>query len=277
MTEPEPITDRSPYGPRMFGVERPTAARLYDYFLGGTSYSIADRAVGREIERRAPHWAIGARLNRSYVRRVVQLMANAGIDQFLDLGSGIPTGGNVHDVARGIHPGARVVYVEKELVTFQTARYLLEGHEAAAVINLDLRDPESVLAHPTTQGLLDLSRPVGLILVGVLLFIPPDEAQEMIQRYLRVLAPGSHVAILVITEDFTDAEVASEIDWVREQYAATADRLYTYTPQQGRDLLAGTEPVEPGFVRHPLWRPELPPSPEQLRCGHGYVCVSRVP
>jgi hypothetical protein len=277
MTEPESFADRSIHGPQTFGVERPTVARLYDYFLGGTSYSLADRAVGREIDRRAPHWAIGARLNRSFVRRAAQLMADAGIDQFLDLGSGTPTGGNMHDVAHGIAPHARVVYVENELVTFQTAQYLLAGNEAAAVINVDRLDPEAVLTHPTTQGLLDFTRPVGLLAVGVLLFTPPEAARQMMQRYLRALSPGSHVAVLVITDDYTDAEVAVEVDSVREQYEQTADRIFTYTPQQGRELLAGTEPVEPGFARHPLWRPELPPTPKQLRCGHEYVCVSRVP
>ncbi|ADG80167.1 S-adenosyl methyltransferase OS=Tsukamurella paurometabola (strain ATCC 8368 / DSM / CCUG 35730/ CIP 100753 / JCM 10117 / KCTC 9821 / NBRC 16120 / NCIMB 702349 / NCTC 13040) OX=521096 GN=Tpau_3589 PE=4 SV=1 [Tsukamurella paurometabola] len=277
MTEPEQFADQTPDRLQIFGVGQPTPSRLYDYFLGGTSYSLADRAAGREIERRAPHWAIGTRLNRSYVRRAVQLMADAGIDQFIDLGSGIPTGRTVHDVARGIHRDARIVYVASDLVTFQTVQYLLDGHDGTAVIPTDFRDQESILAHPATRNVLDLARPVGLILVGVLLFMPPEEAKEMIQRYLRALAPGSYIAMLVLTEDFSDPEVAAEIDWVREQYELTATPLHPYTTQQGRDLLAGTEPVEPGFVRHPLWRPELPPSAEQLRCGHTYVCVTRVP
>lgn len=271
MTEPSDFP-RAEYLPRSPDVDRPNSARLYDYFLGGTNYTAADRAAGDEIARHAPHWVLGARLNQTFVRCAVEMMAEAGIDQFLDLGSGFPTGANVHEIARAINPGSRAVYVENEPVAYEMARHMLSGDPGATVIDIDLRDPEAVLAHSRTQHLIDFDRPVGLLAVGGMLFVSDeDDPAGMLLRYRRSLVPGSYIAISAVTDDSPDVEVAAEVEWVRDVYSNAGEQVHVRTREQVAGWLDGTEIVEPGLVRFGRWRPEYLLTPEQLRCSHGYV------
>ncbi|GAB3129619.1 SAM-dependent methyltransferase [Tsukamurella serpentis] len=250
---------------------------MYDYFLGGVSYTPVDRDAGERIGARAPHWLIGARLNRAFVRRAVQTMSVAGIDQFLDLGSGIPTAGNVHELARSLNPAAKVVYVDNEPVAYEMARQMLDGDPDAAILNADLRDCDAVLGHPATRELIDFSRPVGLLAVGVLLFLSDeDDPGTVLGRYREHLVPGSYLALSQATDDCPDEEVAAEVQWVRGQYEQTADRLHLRSKQQIEQWFDGTELVAPGLVRYGRWRPEFPLTPEQLRCSYGYVGLGRI-
>ncbi|WP_019202201.1 SAM-dependent methyltransferase [Tsukamurella sp. 1534] len=264
-------------GTRPLDMDRPNGSRLYDYFLGGTSYLPVDREAGEEIARTAPHWALGARLNRTFARRAVQTMSADGVDQFLDLGSGITAGGTVHELARIVNPEARAVFVHDEPVSYELGRQLLGGDTSAAMIKADIRDPESVLAHPLTRELIDFTRPVGLLAVGGLVFVRDEDAPAaLLRRYREAVVPGSCLAISHVASDCPDPEIAAEVEWVRQRYESTANRLHLRSRDEIASWLEGTEMVEPGLVRYGRWRPEFPLTREQLRCNYGYVGMGRL-
>ncbi len=206
-------------------LDRPNAARIYDYLLGGAQNVRADRAAAAHVLDNYPDAALAARANRAFLRRTVAFLAGQGITQFLDVGSGLPTVGNVHEVARGINPTARVVYVPKARVVYvdndpvavRYSRELLveegEGARGVAVIEADLRAPAAILSHPDTRRLLDLRRPLGLLLVAVLHFIPDDdEARRAVRAVREALAPGSYVVISHATLDGLPADVIARFE-----------------------------------------------------------------
>ncbi|ATL68106.1 SAM-dependent methyltransferase [Nocardia terpenica] len=265
------------YGPKELDIETPNSARLYDCFLGGTHNTAGDRAAAARIGERAPHWVVGARLNRSFLRRAVEFMAGQGVDQFLDLGSGIPTVGNVHEIAQRANPHARVVYVDYEPVAFQAAQQMLADNPNATILHADLRDPAGVLNHPQTRELLDFSRPVGLLMVGVLLFLPPeDRPGDLVATYRRGLAPGSYLAISQASNDCPDPEIAAEVEGVVAAYRAVDEQLTLRSREEIESWFAGTELLEPGLVRYSDWRPDGPVSADQRACAYGYVGVGAI-
>ncbi|SFS96334.1 S-adenosyl methyltransferase [Saccharopolyspora flava] len=231
----------------------PNAARIYDYDLGGEHNFAADRAASEEIQRTvAPTGPFIARANRAFLQRAVRFCLDQGIDQFLDLGSGIPTVGNVHEIAQDRQPGARVLYVDVEPVAVATTRHLLEGNDHAGVVHADVRDPDAVLDSPEAASLLDFSRPVALLTVAVLHYITPQEQTRM-HRYREVLAPGSAVVISTLTAD----ERAEEAERVERFFAENADTQVTFrTRDEVLALFDGTELVSPGVVWTPQWRPD---------------------
>lgn len=263
--------------PTPLDMDRPNGSRLHDYFLGGTSYLPVDRAAGEEIAREAPHWALGARLTRTFARRAVQTMANAGIDQFLDLGSGITAGGTVHELARLVNPEARTVYVHREPIAFELGRQLVGDDPHAGVLKVDFRDPDAVLDHPVTRGLIDLARPVGLLAVGGFVFVgDEDDPGGVLGRYRRTVASGSMIALSHLSDDSAHPAIAAELRWVRRRYEHTSTPLHTRPRAEILSWLDGTEILEPGLVRYGRWRPEYPLTEAQLRCDYGYVGVGRV-
>ncbi|KXO98687.1 hypothetical protein AXK60_12620 [Tsukamurella pseudospumae] len=262
----------------MLDVDRANGSRLYDYFLGGTSYLPVDREAGEEIARAAPHWALGARLARTFARRAVQTMAAAGVDQFLDLGSGIGAGGgSVHELARLANPDARAVYIHQEPIAYELGRELIGDDPYAAVLKLDIGDPDAVLNHPVTRGLIDFDRPVGVLVVGGFVFVP-DEAgpAELLLRCREALAPGSCLALSQVSDDSAHAEISAELDWVRRRYASTQSPLYVRPRTEIASWFDGMELVDPGLVRYGRWRPEFPLTEAQLHCDFGYVGLARV-
>ncbi|MGZ9827663.1 SAM-dependent methyltransferase [Tsukamurella ocularis] len=274
MTNPEPTGAPSP---TPLDMDRPNGSRLYDYFLGGTSYLPVDRDAGEEIAREAPHWALGARLTRTFARRAVQTMANAGIEQFLDLGSGITAGGTVHELARLVNPAARTVFVHREPIAFELGRQLVGDDPHAGVLKLDIRDPDAVLDHAVTRGLLDFTRPVGLLAVGTFVFIgDEDDPGGVLRRYRRTTVPGSMIAISHLSDDSAYPETAAELQWVRRRYEHTSTPLHMRPRAEVLSWFEGTEILEPGLVRYGRWRPEFPLTEAQLRCDYGYVGVGRV-
>src|SRR5439155_21352523 len=148
-------------------LDRPSAARIYDYLLGGGHNFAHDRELAERFLIAQPYAREIARLNRAFLRRVVLHMIDAGVYQFLDLGSGIPTVGNVHEIAQKAEPDARVVYVDYEDVAVAHSELMLEDNDRATIVQADLTDPPAVLEHPEAQKLLDLNQPVGLLMVGV--------------------------------------------------------------------------------------------------------------
>jgi S-adenosyl methyltransferase len=236
-----------------------TAARMYDYWLGGHDNFAADRIAALQVSQTLPEAADLARANRAFLGRAVRfLAAEAGIRQFLDLGTGLPTGGNVHQVAQAIAPQARVVYVDSDPMVLAHARALKTG-EGTTVLHADLRDADAILAHPDTRRLIDFSQPLAILFVAVLHFVPDPDAAVAVARYTSVAPPGSYLVMSHGTSDPDPqaAEAGTEV------YARTAN------PSTGRTRLAiqgffdGMKLLDPGLVPVQQWRPDEPPATAQ--------------
>ena len=244
-------------------LDRPNAARIYDYLLGGAQNFTVDRAAAEHVLDNYPDAALAARANRAFLRRAVAFLAGQGIDQFLDIGSGLPTVGNVHEVARGVNPRARVVYVDNDPVAVRYSRELLaedgEGARGVAVIEADLRDPAAILGHPTTRRLLDLRRPIGLLLVAVLHFIrDDDEARRAVGAFREALAPGSYIVLSHATLDGLPADVIARFEAI---YRRSSNPTIARPRARIEALFEGVAVVEPGLVLTPLWRPDATRDP----------------
>lgn len=184
----------------------PNVARMYDYFLGGSHNFASDRERAHEILAARPDFAEIARANRSFLRHAVERLLDQGIRQFLDLGSGIPTVGNVHEIAHRHDPDARVAYVDNERVAVAHSAAIVADVPNATITDADLRDAEAVLAAPGVAGLLDFARPVGLLAVTALHFVAEaEEPGALLSRYRRNLAPGSVLVVTHVSDDYPDA------------------------------------------------------------------------
>jgi hypothetical protein len=245
------MTDLSKLPPVDAGV--PNAARMYDYFLGGSHNFAADRAAVERIKAVMPFAAEVIHANRYFLGRAVKFCAREGIDQFLDLGSGIPTVGNVHEAARAIDPAARVAYVDNEPVTVASATALLDDEPLATITPADLREPDVVFDAPGVRDLLDPSRPIALLTVSVLQFVhDDDEAISLVERYRSRLVPGSVHVLSHVTGDHDTTELTAAED----VYRTTANPGRLRSREQVAALLGGLELVEPGIVDATEWRPE---------------------
>ncbi|MFB4279091.1 MULTISPECIES: SAM-dependent methyltransferase [unclassified Nonomuraea] len=231
----------------------PSVARLYDYYLGGKDNFPADREAAEKILKVAPELRAAARANRAFLGRAVRHLAEAGITQFLDIGTGLPTQGNVHEVAGKVVPDARVVYVDRDPVVLVHARALLAGQGGTTVVEGDLRRPGEILKHPDVQEALDLSRPVGVLLVAIMHFIAESDAPGEIIATLRdALAPGSY---LVMSHGTSDARAAA-VNRGTEVYRSASAPLTLRGRDRIMELFEGFELVDPGLVWLPEWRPE---------------------
>jgi hypothetical protein len=233
----------------------PNVARTYDYLLGGAHNFAPDRRLAAMAEQNMPQIRDAVRLNRTFLRRAVHFMIGLGIRQFLDLGSGIPTVGNVHEVAQAADPECRVVYVDKDRMAVVHSCQLLAGNERATAVQADIRDPDDVLARPEALRLLDFDEPIGLLMLMVWHFMPDsDDPLGVIARYRDALAPGSYLALAhVISEDETEG-LRTMVDEVRRAGEAATPRPYG----QIVSMFDGFDLMEPGVVPCAAWRPDGP-------------------
>lgn len=246
---------------------RPNAARMYDYFLGGAHNFDADRRLADRLLAIAPEIPELARSGRSFLRRTVRWLCAAGIDQFIDIGSGIPTAGNVHEIARQANPASRVVYVDIEPVAVAHARLLLGDDPQTLVVRADLREPAAIMGSPEVSRLIDLDRPVAVLMLSILHFLPDEERPaELVAEYRRRLAPGSYLVIshLTANEHTTD---------VKEQYELTPTPIHARDREAIAGMFAGFELVPPGLVLVPEWHPDTPPTPEEVARSAGYGAI----
>lgn len=222
-----------------------------DYFLGGAHNFAADRELADRVKKLIPA-EFFARMNRAFLGRVVNyLVREAGVQQFLDLGSGVPTVGNVHEIAQLASPECRVVYVDNEPVAVAHSELMLAGNESATIVAADLRDPHTVLTHPDVLRLIDFSEPVAVIMCAVLHFIPDeDDPAGIVADYRDALTPGSFIAISHATADDYPEDLARAV----ELYKSTSTPATLRTYQQIHDLFDGFALVPPGVVFTPLWR-----------------------
>jgi SAM-dependent methyltransferase len=241
------------------GLDRPSPARMYDYFLGGSHHFEVDRQAAEQILKGFPGIALGMRANRAFLRRAVRFLAANGVDQYLDLGSGIPTGGNVHEIAQEGNPHARVVYVDVEPIAVEHSRTLLAENPYATVVQADLRRPDLVLANPQVRGVLDLDRPFATIIVGVLHFIPDvDDPAAIVAGYRAALPSGGW---LVLAHGTADDLPEGNVEAARQVYAGSPTPLNLRSKRQVTAMFDGLELVEPGVAGVLEWRPESPDDP----------------
>jgi S-adenosyl methyltransferase len=236
--------------------DRPHPARVYDYLLGGKDNYAADREAAEAGLRANPNSRIPPRENRAFLRRAVRyLAAEAGISQFLDIGTGIPTSPNVHEIAQEIEPRARIVYVDNDPVVLAQARALLTTGPAGATayIDADLRDVDAILGSADLRRTLDLSQPVGLLLIAVMHFIPDDDDPwGLVARLLAVLPSGSFLALSHLTGDFDPAAWEGVVAVYRRSGVTMRVR-----PKPDIDrFFAGLDLIDPGVVSLPRWRPD---------------------
>ena len=227
-------------------------ARMYDYYLGGKDNFPADRRAADELLAVAPQTRVGAHENRAFLQRAVRfLAAEAGIRQFLDIGTGLPTQGNVHEVAQSIAPESRVVYVDNDPIVHAHANALLRDRHTASIL-ADLRDPEAILGHPDTRRLIDFDQPMAILLLAVLHFIRDQEDPAGIVARLRAaMAPGSYLVVSHGTGDLYPREIG---DQAKRTYDRASAPLVLRTRVEIAALLDGLELVDPGMVQMSLWR-----------------------
>lgn len=243
----------------------PNAARMYDYALGGYHNFAIDREYVERAEQAIPGARLVAHANRAFLGRTVRWLAGAGIRQFLDIGSGIPTLGNVHEVAEQSAPGSKVVYVDIDPVAVAHSRAILAGHPSVRVLEADLRHPTGIIDHPEVTGFLDLSEPVAVLLLAVLHFVPDaDDPYSLVARLRDGMVRGSY---MVLSHGSPVPTLEGELDTLRQLYRKTPTPLHLRTAEQIAQLLTGFDFVEPGIVPITDWHPDPPDGEETPQPG----------
>ncbi|GAA4601878.1 hypothetical protein BJY16_004054 [Actinoplanes octamycinicus] len=250
----------------------PQTARIWNYLLGGKDNFEVDRAVGDQITASLPHFGTHARLSRRYLVRAVRYLAGeAGITQFLDIGTGLPTADNTHEVAQATNPAARIVYVDHDPLVLAHARALLTSTEqgATAYVDADLRDPEQILKR--ARETLDLDQPVALMLMGILGHLEDDaEAKQIIDTLLARFPSGSYFAMYDGSDTDPDVREAARI-W----NLSAEPKYHLRSPERIAALFDGLELVEPGVTSVTRWRPD--PADADAEEISQYCAVGRKP
>jgi O-methyltransferase involved in polyketide biosynthesis len=270
-------TDPDPELPQEINTNVAHHARVYDYWLGGKDNFPADRALAELMIQAIPNMRAMAAANRAFLGRAVRyLVQEAGVRQFLDIGTGIPTSPNVHEVAQATAPETRVVYVDNDPIVLAHARALLTSQDAGetAFIMADLREPKTILDHPTLAATLDMSQPVAVLLIGLLMYFRDSDIPnpfEMVATVMEPMPSGSYLAITHPTPDFNPEETAKAV-------AAAEGAGITLVPRALADVerfFAGLEVVDPGVTPMLAWRPDLPP--EDPRAAYYWAGIARKP
>jgi S-adenosyl methyltransferase len=232
-----------------------STAGIRDCWLGGSHHNAADRQVAERLLIGAPHLAHVVRVYRALLGRVVRYLVEAGVRQFLDLGSGLPTAGNVHEVAQDLAPGCRIVYVDIDPGVVAESHNLLAGNHDAAIVRADLRQPQQVLDATKRCGLLDLGAPVAVLAIDILHHIPDvDNPVRFIAAYMDVLCPGSYMSI---AHSGHDEALVTGLASFRDFYRIPVPPLTFRNLAQITEIFDGLDLVAPGIVPISLWRPEL--------------------
>jgi SAM-dependent methyltransferase len=246
-------------------IERPSQARIYDYLLGGSLNFAADREAARQLIAMVPDVPLVAQANRAFLRRAVRFLADTGVRQFLDLGSGVPTRGNVHEIVQQVAPDSRVVYVDIDPVAVAHSRQILAGNDRATAIQQDVRRPEDILDHPEVRQLLDLARPVAALVVSVMHFVADsDDPAGILGRLRDALAPDSYLVLSHITADGRPDHrpPSGQPDHATSTAPGAGQSEHSgqfARPRSRADVerfFAGFELVKPGLVPVEQWRPD---------------------
>ncbi|MGH3327669.1 MAG: SAM-dependent methyltransferase [Streptomycetales bacterium] len=260
------MADQEAHPPSGIDTTRPTPARVYDCILGGKDNFAVDREAARKILAAAPDTATLALANRGFLVRATRLMAESGVRQFIDVGTGIPTSPSVHEVARSYDPSARVVYADNDPMVVVHNRARLATDDGVEAIVGDVRDPEAILSDPHVQELIDFGEPVGVLVIAVLHFISDEEDPAgALARFRERMVSGSYLVITQITADSAPEGLA--------QARAAGASAGTNPTFRSRDEVAclfdGFELLAPGLVDVQQWRPEHDAAPTQLKAAGG--------
>ncbi|MFR9675810.1 SAM-dependent methyltransferase [Streptomyces sp. TR02-1] len=241
--------------------ERPHAARMYDYFLGGKDHYAADRNAADKAREVWPHVAQAARANRHFMHRAVHTLARQGFRQFLDIGTGIPTSPNLHEIAQAVTPEARVVYTDHDPIVLSHARALLTGTDEGHTdfVQADITQPEHILDAPELQSTLDLAEPVALSANAVLHFVTDDhDPYGIIAQLLNALPSGSALCLTHVTADLDQTYIPRVV----EVYNAQGVSAQARSRDEVERFFTGLEFLDPGIVPAHKWRPETRPQHE---------------
>lgn len=259
------MSDSSDPAPAGIDLDRPNAARIYDYLLGGEANWAIDRAFGEQAVQNMPLVKTLARTNREFLGRAVRYSARNGVRQFLDIGSGVPTVGNVHEAADAVDSDSRCVYVDYEPVAVAHSRVLLEEQgdpRRHAVVSRDMRDVQAVWQDAVRTGVLDPQQPIGLIMVALLHFMPPElAAHDAVEQYRELLPAGSHLIISHVTEHGVPHPELDQIRQFVKQYEESSTPACFRTPSEIAAFFGEFAMVDPGVVWLPDWRIDEGKSP----------------
>ncbi|WP_367319270.1 SAM-dependent methyltransferase [Streptomyces sp. HUAS ZL42] len=267
--------ERPAWAPRSIDISVPSVSRIYDYYLGGSHNFEVDREAARKAMEFMPGLPKIMQANRAFMRRAVRYAVGEGISQFLDIGSGIPTFGSVHEVAQAARPGSRVVYVDHDPVAVAHSQAVLAGNEDADVLAADLCKPQEILSSPQVERLIDLNRPVALLLVAILHFVEDEDDPYGAAAELRdALAPGS---LLILTHaSYEGIPLPPErAGGVVDVYKDIRNPLIMRSRDEIARFFEGYDMVEPGLVSMPQWRPEEAPEEEDPWAFSGFGGVGR--
>jgi hypothetical protein len=264
------------WAPEDIPFDQPSAARMYDYYLGGHHNFEVDRKMAERAIAMWPDLPLIMRANRAFLRRAVEFLLSQGIDQFLDIGSGIPTVGNVHEVAQRVNPDARVVYVDVDPIAVAHSEAILRGNPKVGVIQADIRQPAQILDNPKVRGLIDFERPVGVLLVALLHFLPDhEEICRLVQILRDAMASGSYLVLSHASYEGMPQRTREHEDL----YRRTPTPLTMRSHREIEQFFEGFDVEAPGLVYLPLWRPEGPDDlflDQPERCT-GFAGVGRKP
>ncbi len=254
--------------PSSIDLSTPSPARMYDYALGGKDNFAVDREAVERVAAHFPEFRDVAVANRGFLSRAVTAMAEAGVRQFLDLGTGIPTSPSVHEVAAEVHPDCRVVYVDHDPIVMAHARARQASHPGVVTVMEDLRDPAAVLGHRLVRDHLDPAEPIGLVLCAVLHFVRRDAASAVLDRYTRVLAPGSHLAIATATSEGMTADGIARIEAI---YEKSSSPIVFRSRAEVEQLFEGFDLLPPGLTDVTGWRARGRPLGIRIMAGLGVL------
>lgn len=266
--------ERPAWAPQGIDLTVPSVSRMYDYYLGGSHNFEVDREAGRRAIEAWPGLPKIIQANRAFMRRAVHYAIGEGVTQFLDIGSGIPTFGNIHEVAQSLDPDSTVVYVDNDPVAVAHSRAVLEGNERAGIVSADFRSPQDICYSTEVERLLDFERPVALMLVALLHFIEEkDDPWKTVREMSDWLAPGS---LLVLSHSSADDGPRRDGgQGVRDVYRRTSSPLLMRSRTEIKRFFDGFDLVEPGLVALPRWRPEEEAEREDPVLLSGYAGVGR--
>ncbi|OEJ43527.1 hypothetical protein AR457_04900 [Streptomyces agglomeratus] len=267
--------ERPAWAPQGIDLTVPSVSRIYDFYLGGSHNFEVDRQAARKAMEFMPGLPKIMQANRAFMRRAVRFAVGEGITQFLDIGSGIPTFGNVHEVAQAASPEARVAYVDHDPVAVAHSQAVLAGNDRAGIVAADLRKPQDILNSPVVTDLIDLDKPVALLLVAVLHFVEDaDDPQAAVATLRDAFAPGS---LLVLTHasyegiPLPEQQAGGTVD----VYKNIKNPLIMRSREEVTRFFEGYEMVDPGLVAMPEWRPETPLAQEDPFAFSGFAGVGR--
>lgn len=241
----------------------PSAARMYDYYLGGKDHFEADRKAAEQVIAAYPETRTVARSNRRFLTRAVWYLAEHGIRQYVDLGSGMPTSPTVHEIARQVRPEARVVYVDNDSVVASHCRAVCDGDSGLEFIQSDIRTPQHILTELQLSETIDLSEPVAFLFAAVLHFVPDaDEPKGIVAAFRWRMAPGSY---LVISHGVADTASKNVLSVIRDVYQGATAPAVPRTAKEVREFFTGLDLVEPGLVDVSRWRSDMKEKATKIR------------